>query len=54
MVVGIIVSHFTEPPELDKMNPNLFTPLVRKYVIKRQEEMRKEAVRMELLNKIKT
>ncbi|KAJ9575562.1 hypothetical protein L9F63_007570 [Diploptera punctata] len=50
MVVGAVVSHFTEPPELDKMNPKLFTPIVRKYVIRKQEEMKKDAVRTELLN----
>ncbi|KAJ9575558.1 hypothetical protein L9F63_007566 [Diploptera punctata] len=50
MVVGAVVSHFTEPPELDKMNPKLFKPIVRKYVIRKQEEMKKDAVRTELLN----
>ncbi|KAJ9575563.1 hypothetical protein L9F63_007571, partial [Diploptera punctata] len=43
LVVGIIVSCFTESPELDKINPKLFTPLVKKYVIRRQEEMKKDA-----------
>jgi hypothetical protein len=31
-VVGVIVSLLTEPPNLQEMNPALFTPLVRAYV----------------------
>jgi hypothetical protein len=31
-IVGMIVSLLTEPPNLQEMNPALFTPLVRAYV----------------------
>jgi hypothetical protein len=31
-IVGIIVSLLTDPPDLQQMNPALFTPIVRKYV----------------------
>ncbi|KAJ9575564.1 hypothetical protein L9F63_007572, partial [Diploptera punctata] len=54
LVVGAIVSHFTEPPELTKMSPKLFTPIVRKYVIRKQEEMKKDAVQRELLKIVRT
>jgi Na+/proline symporter len=33
IVVGIIVSLFTEPQNLEDMNPTLFSPVVRKYVL---------------------
>ncbi|KAJ9575567.1 hypothetical protein L9F63_007575, partial [Diploptera punctata] len=42
LVVAIIVSHFTEPPDLEKMNPACFTPIVRKYVEKHLKSIKKK------------
>ncbi|XP_069699580.1 sodium-coupled monocarboxylate transporter 1-like [Periplaneta americana] len=36
IIVGLLVSWMTEAPDLEKMNPALFTPIVRKYVEKRR------------------
>ncbi|KAJ9598389.1 hypothetical protein L9F63_010911, partial [Diploptera punctata] len=36
IVVGSVVSYFTKPPEIVKMNTVVFTPLLRKYVIRRK------------------
>jgi hypothetical protein len=32
-IVGMAVSAFTEAPNTEEMNPTLFTPVVRKYVL---------------------
>lgn len=37
-VVGIIVSLLTESPDRENMDPVLFTPLLRKYVMKKDME----------------
>jgi hypothetical protein len=41
-VVGMIVSLFTESTNIEEMNPTLFTPCVRKYVLcnKQKYEMK--------------
>lgn len=41
-VVGMIVSHFTEPPNIEEMNPKVFSPVIRKRILakRRQLEMR--------------
>lgn len=54
LVVGIIVSHFTEEPSPEQSKPVLFTPLVRKYIV--EKKRRKTAYNnhipeTELLNK---
>ncbi|KAJ4433272.1 hypothetical protein ANN_15531 [Periplaneta americana] len=36
-VVGAIVSHLTEEPEAEKVKPVFFTPIVRKYYMKKRE-----------------
>jgi hypothetical protein len=41
-IVGIVVSLLTEPPNLQEMNPALFTPVVRAYV---ERKLRKCNVR---------
>ncbi|XP_069699563.1 sodium-coupled monocarboxylate transporter 1-like [Periplaneta americana] len=38
-VVGMIVSHFTEPPNIEQMNPKLFTPIIRKRVLEKRREL---------------
>jgi hypothetical protein len=35
ITVGLIVSLFTEAPNMEDMNPTLFSPVVRKYFLKR-------------------
>lgn len=47
-VVGTVVSLLTEAPDREQMDPVLFTPLVRKYVTKKNMEPAEE----ELINKI--
>jgi hypothetical protein len=50
-IVGIIVSLLTEPPNLQEMNPALFTPVVRGYVERKIRRYHvKEAEEMERLN----
>lgn len=41
-VVGIIVSHLTEEPSAENMNPAFFTPLVRKYFLKKRQKIAQE------------
>jgi hypothetical protein len=35
IVVGMAVSLFTEAPNVEDLNPTLFTPLIRKYVLRK-------------------
>jgi hypothetical protein len=50
-IVGIIVSLLTEPPNLQDMNPALFTPIVRGYVERKIRRCNvKETAEMERLN----
>jgi hypothetical protein len=35
MIVGMAVSMCTEVPNVEDMNPTLFTPVVRKYVLRK-------------------
>lgn len=50
-IVGVIVSLLTEPPNLQEMNPALFTPIVRKYVERKiRGYVVKESSEMERLN----
>jgi hypothetical protein len=37
-IVGMIVSHLTESPNIEDLNPTLFTPVVRKYVLRMKEK----------------
>jgi hypothetical protein len=50
-IVGIVVSLLTEPPNLQDMNPALFTPIVRKYVERKMREtVVQEPAEIERLN----
>ncbi|KDR17309.1 Sodium-coupled monocarboxylate transporter 2 [Zootermopsis nevadensis] len=50
-IVGVIVSLLTEPPNLQEMNPALFTPIVRNYVERKiRGYVVKESSEMERLN----
>jgi uncharacterized sodium:solute symporter family permease YidK len=35
IILGLIVSVFTEAPSMEDMNPTLFSPVVRKYVLRK-------------------
>jgi hypothetical protein len=37
-VVGTVVSLFTESPNIEEMNPTLYTPVIRKYVLKKKQK----------------
>lgn len=37
-IVGMIVSLFTESPNIEEMNPTLFSPVVRKYVLRKKQK----------------
>jgi hypothetical protein len=37
-IVGMIVSLLTESPNIEELNPTLFTPVVRKYVLRRKNK----------------
>jgi hypothetical protein len=37
-IVGMIVSLLTEAPNIEELNPTLFTPIVRKYVLRKKEK----------------
>jgi hypothetical protein len=47
-VVGVIVSLLTEPPDRESLDPVLFTPFLRKYVMDKNTE---EPAEQELMNK---
>jgi hypothetical protein len=50
-IVGIVVSLLTEPPNLQEMNPALFTPIVRNYVERKiRGYVAKEPAEMERLD----
>ncbi|PSN54834.1 hypothetical protein C0J52_02933 [Blattella germanica] len=50
-IVGIPVSVFTDPPDLENMNPAVFSPFLRKYVNKKTRKFRdNNQGDMELLN----
>jgi hypothetical protein len=50
-IVGTAVSLLTEPPNLQEMNPALFTPIVRNYVKRKIRGYAfKEPAEMERLN----
>jgi hypothetical protein len=36
-IVGMIVSLFTESPNAEEINPTLFSPAVRKYVLRKKD-----------------
>jgi len=38
IIVGMAVSLFTEAPNLDDMNPTLFSPVIRKYVLRKTQK----------------
>ncbi|XP_069699562.1 sodium-coupled monocarboxylate transporter 2-like [Periplaneta americana] len=38
IVVGMVVSHFTEPPNIEEMNVNLFSPIVRKRILSKRRK----------------
>jgi hypothetical protein len=35
IIVGMTVSLFTEAPNVEDMNPGLFSPVIRKYVLRK-------------------
>jgi hypothetical protein len=37
-IVGMIVSLLTESPNIEELNPTLFTPVVRKYVLRKKDK----------------
>ncbi|XP_069699566.1 sodium-coupled monocarboxylate transporter 1-like isoform X2 [Periplaneta americana] len=37
-VVAMVVSHFTEPPNIEEMNPKLFSPVIRKRVLMKRRK----------------
>ena len=51
VVVGVTVSLLTKPMDLQDMDPNLFAPFLRKYIMKlREEERKNNPTERELLN----
>ncbi|XP_069698839.1 sodium-coupled monocarboxylate transporter 2-like [Periplaneta americana] len=52
LIVGTIVSLLTEAPDIDKLNPTLFTPFMRKYIEKKRRKKATGPVVHELLEKI--
>jgi len=38
IIVGMAVSLFTEAPNVEDMNPTLFSPVVRKYVLRKTQK----------------
>jgi hypothetical protein len=52
-VVGITVSLLTEPPDRKNLDPVLFSPFIRQYVIKKNSKKygTKEPAEQELMNK---
>ncbi|PSN54813.1 hypothetical protein C0J52_02917 [Blattella germanica] len=49
IVVGTIVSHFTEPPPPEKLKPALFSPFLRKY-LKTPDKLNNHPEARELIN----
>jgi hypothetical protein len=43
-LVGMVVSLFTESPNIEEMNPTLFTPVVRKYVLGKKQKFEMKVV----------
>jgi hypothetical protein len=37
-IVGMVVSLFTESPNIEELNPTLFSPVVRKYVLRKNQK----------------
>ncbi|KAJ9575570.1 hypothetical protein L9F63_007578, partial [Diploptera punctata] len=50
LVIGTIVSYFTEQPEEKQMDPILFTPIIRKFMERRQDYECTESAEKEFLN----
>jgi hypothetical protein len=51
IIVGIVVSLLTEPPDAQDLDPKLFAPFLQKYVMKLKEEgCKKNSTEKELLN----
>jgi hypothetical protein len=51
IVVGMIVSLLTKPPDIQDMNPDLFAPFLRKYVMRlKEKESKNYSAEMEVLN----
>jgi hypothetical protein len=51
IVVGMTVSLLTKPMDLQDMDPNLFAPFLRKYVMKlREEGWKNNPTEREMLN----
>jgi hypothetical protein len=45
IIVGMAVSLCTEQPNVEDMNPTLFTPLVRKYVLRKTRKYEMKVIK---------